>query len=84
MGEPIKIITPVKDDKVIEKLKAGDQVLITGTIYTGRDAAHKRLVELLDTGKPLPIDVKGQMIYYVGPTPAKPGKVIGSAGVGPT
>ncbi|OGL42067.1 MAG: fumarate hydratase [Candidatus Schekmanbacteria bacterium RIFCSPHIGHO2_02_FULL_38_11] len=80
MGEPIKIITPVKDDKVIEKLKAGDQVLITGTIYTGRDAAHKRLVELLDTGKPLPIDVKGQMIYYVGPTPAKPGKVIGSAG----
>ena len=80
MGEPIKITTPVKDDKIIEKLKAGDQVLITGTIYTARDAAHKRLVELLDAGKPLPIDVKGQMIYYVGPTPAKPGKVIGSAG----
>ena len=80
MGESIKITTPVKDDKIIEKLKAGDQVLITGTIYTARDAAHKRLVELLDAGKPLPIDVKGQMIYYVGPTPAKPGKVIGSAG----
>lgn len=80
MGEPIRITTPVKDDKIIERLKAGDQVLITGTIYTGRDAAHKRLVELLDAGKPLPIDVKGQMIYYVGPTPAKPGKVIGSAG----
>ncbi len=80
MGEPIKITTPIKDDKIIEKLKAGDQVLITGTIYTARDAAHKRLIELLDAGKPLPIDVKGQMIYYVGPTPAKPGKVIGSAG----
>jgi len=80
MEKPIKIKTPIEDDKVLEGLKAGDQVLITGTLYTARDAAHKRLVELLDAGKPLPIDIKGQMIYYVGPTPAKPGKVIGSAG----
>jgi len=80
MGKPIKINTPIKDDKILEGLKTGDEVLITGTLYTARDAAHKRLVELLDAGKPLPIDVKGQMIYYVGPTPAKPGKVIGSAG----
>ena len=80
MGEPIKIKTPITDDKVLEGLKAGDQVLISGTLYTGRDAAHKKLVELLDKGEPLPIDVKGQMIYYAGPTPTKPGKVIGSAG----
>lgn len=61
-------------------LKAGDKVLITGTLYTARDAAHARLVELLDRGEPLPFDMKDAVIYYVGPTPAKPGKVIGSAG----
>ena len=64
----------------MEKLKAGDKVLLTGVIYTGRDAAHKRLYDLLKEGKPLPIEVKGQVIYYVGPAPAKPGQVIGSAG----
>ncbi|MCH5138527.1 Fe-S-containing hydro-lyase, partial [Clostridiaceae bacterium UIB06] len=58
----------------------GDSVLISGTIYTARDAAHKRLVELLDKGEALPIDVKDAIIYYVGPSPAKPGQVIGSAG----
>src|SRR4030067_2438386 len=79
MTDPIKITLPLTDD-VVEKLRAGDKVLMTGVLYTARDAAHKRLVELLDAGKPLPVDVKGQMIYYVGPTPAKPGKVIGSAG----
>ena len=73
------INTPVSDE-VIESLHAGDRLLITGTIYTGRDAAHKRLVELIDKGEPLPVDLKGQIIYFVGPTPPKPGEVIGSAG----
>lgn len=73
------ITTPfTKEDALL--LKAGDQVLLTGTIYTGRDAAHKRLVALLQEGKPLPFDVKDQIIYYVGPTPAKPGHVFGSGG----
>ncbi|MCP4705571.1 MAG: Fe-S-containing hydro-lyase [candidate division Zixibacteria bacterium] len=79
MSNRINITTPLTDD-VVEKLKAGDLVQITGTIYTARDAAHKRLVDLLDAGKELPFDVKGQLIYFVGPTPAKPGKPIGSAG----
>ncbi|ERI95321.1 hydrolyase, tartrate beta subunit/fumarate domain protein, Fe-S type [Clostridiales bacterium oral taxon 876 str. F0540] len=74
-----KITTPLTEEKV-KDLKAGDSVLITGTIYTARDAAHKRLVELLDKGEKLPIDVKDAIIYYVGPTPPKPGEVIGSAG----
>ncbi len=79
MADPIKITPPLTDADV-ERLKAGDKVLITGVLYTARDAAHKRLIELVDAGKPLPFDVKGQLIYYVGPTPAKPGAVIGSAG----
>lgn len=61
-------------------LRCGEQVLISGTIYTARDAAHKRLVELAAAGKPLPLPVKDSIIYYVGPAPAKPGQVIGSAG----
>ena len=61
-------------------LKAGDSVLLSGVIYTARDAAHKRLCELVAAGKPLPMDVEGSVIYFVGPTPAKPGEVIGSAG----
>ena len=61
-------------------LRAGETVLLSGTIYTGRDAAHKRLIQLLDEGKPLPIDVKDQVIYYVGPAPASPGHAVGSAG----
>lgn len=64
----------------MEKLHAGDSVLISGVVYTARDAAHARLVELIKQGKPLPVDLKGQVIYYVGPTPAKPGHAIGSAG----
>lgn len=74
-----RITTPLTEEKV-KDLRAGDSVLISGTIYTARDAAHKRLVELLDKGETLPIDVKDTIIYYVGPSPAKPGKVIGSAG----
>ena len=62
------------------ELKAGDNVLITGVVYSARDAAHKKLVELLDKGEDLPVDLRGQVIYYVGPAPAKPGQVIGSAG----
>lgn len=79
MSEPIKLTTPLSDDDVV-KLKIGDKVSLNGTIYTGRDVVHKRLVELLDQGKPLPFDIQGQIIYYVGPSPAKPGQVIGSAG----
>ncbi|MFX0548425.1 Fe-S-containing hydro-lyase [Hathewaya histolytica] len=74
-----KITTPLTQEKV-KDLKAGDSVLISGIIYTARDAAHKRLVELLEEGKELPLDVKDSIIYYVGPTPTKPGKVFGSGG----
>jgi len=74
-----KITTPLTDE-VVKSLKAGDSVLITGTIYTGRDQAHKRLVETLKAGKPMPVDLRGQIIYYVGPAPAKPGYAIGPAG----
>lgn len=73
-------ITPPLTDEVLARLHAGDHVTITGVIYTARDAAHKRLVEALNQGKPLPFDIRGQIIYYVGPSPAKPGQVIGSAG----
>jgi len=71
--------TPLTDAD-IEKLRAGDVVLLNGIIYSGRDAAHKRLVDLLDQGKELPFDLKGASIYYVGPSPAPPGRPIGSAG----
>jgi fumarate hydratase subunit beta len=75
----IRLRTPLTAEDV-EKLTIGDKVLITGVIYTGRDAAHKRLFDLIQAGKPLPVDIRGQVIYYVGPAPAKPGKPIGSAG----
>lgn len=75
----IKLTAPVKDTD-LENLKAGDKVLISGIIYTARDAAHKRLIDLLNEGKELPFDIKNQIIYYVGPSPAKPGSAIGSAG----
>jgi len=75
----ISLTTPLSDD-VVEKLRIGQRVLLNGVIYTGRDAAHKKLVDLLDQGKELPFELKGQVIYYVGPSPAKPGQVIGSAG----
>jgi fumarate hydratase subunit beta len=79
MSQPIRLKTPLSDADV-EKLKAGDKVFLNGVIYTGRDSAHKRLFDLLKEGKPLPVDLKGQVIYYVGPAPAKPGQAIGSAG----
>ena len=75
-----KRITAPLTLEAVKDLKAGDSVLISGVIYTARDAAHKRLCELADAGKPLPFDVENAVIYYVGPTPAKPGEVIGSAG----
>ncbi|MEE0515464.1 MAG: Fe-S-containing hydro-lyase [Emergencia sp.] len=74
-----KITMPLTTEKAAE-LHCGDNVLLSGVIYTGRDAAHKRLTELIDAGKELPFDVKDSVIYYVGPAPAKPGQVIGSAG----
>ncbi len=74
-----RISTPLTDEKV-KDLKVGDSILLSGVIYTARDAAHKRLVELLDEGKELPIDIKDSIIYFVGPSPTKPGYAIGSAG----
>ena len=75
----IKLETPLTYDK-IKSLKMGERILLSGTIYAARDAAHKRLIDLLDNNKNLPIDIKDEVIYYVGPTPAKEGQVIGSAG----
>lgn len=76
---PVKITLPITDE-VIKNLNAGDSVLITGTMLTGRDAAHKRLYELIEKGEPLPVDINGEVIYYVGPAPAKPGHTVGPAG----
>ena len=73
------LTTPLTSEDT-KKLKAGDTVLLNGTIYTARDAAHKRLVELLKKGEELPFDIEGSVIYFVGPTPPKPGEPIGSAG----
>ena len=74
-----KLTTPVTRED-LAPLKAGDTVLLSGVVYTARDAAHKRLMELLDAGEPLPFPVEGSALYYVGPTPERPGEVIGSAG----
>ena len=79
MGDIKKITTPLTDE-VVANLHSGDKLLITGVIYTGRDAAHKRLIELVNKGEELPFDIQGQIIYFVGPAPAKPGHPIGSAG----
>lgn len=79
MANTIYLTTPLNEED-LNKLKIGDKVYISGTIYTGRDAAHKRLVDLVKAGKELPFDIEGQIIYYVGPAPAPPGKPIGSAG----
>ncbi len=75
----MKLTTPLTDE-VVAQLHAGDKVTITGVIYVGRDAAHKRMVDTLDAGDPLPFDPQGQVIYYMGPAPAKPGEAIGAAG----
>ncbi len=79
MKGKIKLLTPLSC-KDAEKLKIGNKVLLNGIIYTARDAAHKRLVETLKRGEELPFSPDGQIIYYVGPAPARPGRVIGSAG----
>lgn len=81
MGSSKVIETPLSNEKILD-LKAGDLVLINGIIYTGRDAAHKRMVEMLERGEEMPFDFNGQVIYYAGPSPSPPGKVIGS--IGPT
>ena len=74
-----KVMLPLTDE-TLKDLKAGDNILLIGVIYVGRDAAHKRIVEALDQGKPLPFDIRGQTIYFMGPSPAKPGQPIGAAG----
>jgi fumarate hydratase subunit beta len=76
---PKRITLPLTK-KTITNLKAGDNILLSGVLYVARDAAHRRMIETLDRGEPLPFDIKGQTIYYMGPSPASPGKVIGSAG----
>lgn len=75
----LRVTLPLTDD-VVASLRTTDYVYLTGGVYTARDAAHKRMVEALAKGEPLPIDIRGEVIYYVGPTPARPGQVIGSAG----
>ena len=79
MSDAIRLKPPLIDADV-EGLHIGDRVLISGAIYTGRDAAHKRLTDLIQAGKPLPFEVQGQIIYYVGPSPAQPGRPVGAAG----
>ncbi len=79
MSDIVRLTTPLDEDTV-RSLRAGDRVLLSGVVYTARDAAHKRMIEEVNSGGSLPIDIVGQVIYYVGPTPAPPGKVIGSAG----
>jgi len=74
-----KVTLPLTED-TLKDLRAGDDILLTGVIYVGRDAAHKRMVETLDRGEPLPFDIKGQTIYFMGPTPPRPGRPIGAAG----
>lgn len=81
-AEGIKEVRPPLTDADVDSLKAGDRVHITGVLYTARDAAHARLLPLMDAGQPLPIDVRGQIIYYTGPSPARPGDIVGS--IGPT
>ena len=77
-----KILTTPLSDESLADLKAGELVYLTGPVYTARDAAHKRLVEMLENGQPMPFDFNGQVVYYAGPCPARPGQIIGS--VGPT
>ncbi len=79
MAQAKRVTLPLTDE-TLEDLRAGDNVLLTGVIYVGRDAAHKRMIEALDQDKALPFDIRGQIIYFMGPSPARPGKPIGSAG----
>jgi fumarate hydratase subunit beta len=79
MSKQVRLTPPVSN-QMIKDLVMGDQVLVNGIIYTARDAAHKRLMELLEAWKDLPVDFNGQILYYVGPSPARPGRIIGAAG----
>ena len=79
MSDAIRLSTPITE-AAARKLRAGDRVLLSGSIWTGRDAAHKRLIAALDAGEALPVELRDQAIYFVGPCPARPGMVIGSAG----
>jgi fumarate hydratase subunit beta len=81
-ADGIKDVSPPLSDADVASLKAGDRVRITGVLYTARDAAHARLLPLIESGQPLPIDLRGQIIYYTGPSPARPGEIVGS--IGPT
>ena len=79
MSKSVELTSPLTDKDVME-LEIGDRVLISGVLYTARDSAHKRLIDMLAVGQELPVDLKGQILYYVGPSPARPGRVIGAAG----
>ena len=79
MNDVIRLELPL-DEAAVRSLKAGARVELTGVLWTGRDAAHRRWLEMLDRGEKLPIDLRGQTIYFVGPCPARPGMPIGSAG----
>lgn len=79
MAEPV-LISPPLTDEMVSELRAGTRVLISGRIFTARDAAHKKMVALLEQGKDLPVDLSNQIIYYVGPSPARPGRIIGACG----
>ncbi len=79
MPKTVSLTTPLTNE-MVSSLEIGDKVFLSGIIYSARDAAHKRLIDLLDAGDTLPFDIRGQIIYYVGPSPAKPGRVIGAAG----
>jgi fumarate hydratase subunit beta len=79
MSQTVRLSPPLTD-KTVKNLVVGHLVLVSGVIYTARDSAHKRLVDLLDAGQELPVDFQGQILYYVGPSPARPGRVIGAAG----
>jgi fumarate hydratase subunit beta len=81
-ADGVKEIRVPLSDADVESLSAGDRVRISGVVYTGRDAAHGRLMQLIEAGQPLPIDVRGQILYYTGPSPARPGAIVGS--IGPT
>ena len=81
MDQPIRVTLPMNEETVA-RLRAGDQVLICGPVYTARDAAHARIVQAIQSGEALPFDIRNQCIYYAGPTPARPGHVAGA--VGPT
>ncbi len=78
--DQIKTLQPPLTEADVRSLKAGDQVLVTGVVYTARDMAHKRLCESIDAGREMPFELEGAIIYFVGPTPARPGRVIGAAG----